>query len=139
MVDRRDVTRLSRHRHPQEGRSLSRRLPLPRRRKPLLDVIRFHHPGRTVLLSTARRIMSQEGVGYTQRIRATGRFWMAATVLTLVLAALMVRAMAANQAGGSGPPGSFTGQVVSASGALVVGGAASNPGHPVVGATLHLV
>jgi hypothetical protein len=28
---------------------------------------------------------------------------------------------------------------VSASGALVVGGAATNPGHPVVGATIHLV
>jgi hypothetical protein len=35
--------------------------------------------------------------------------------------------------------GQFTGQVVSASGALVPGGAATNPGHPVAGATIHLV
>ena len=33
----------------------------------------------------------------------------------------------------------FSGQVLSASGALVVGGEATNPGHPVVGATVHLV
>ncbi|HET9363067.1 MAG TPA: hypothetical protein VFO58_25130, partial [Vicinamibacterales bacterium] len=66
------------------------------------------------------------------------RFWMAASALTVVLATLLVRATAANQAG-SGTPGSFTGQVVSAAGALVVGGAASNPGHPVAGATVHLV
>ena len=33
----------------------------------------------------------------------------------------------------------FRGQVLSASGALVVGGEATNPGHPVVGATVHLV
>ena len=33
----------------------------------------------------------------------------------------------------------FTGQVLSASGALVVGGEATNPGHLVVGATVHLV
>ncbi len=36
-------------------------------------------------------------------------------------------------------PTEFSGQVVSASGALVVGGEATNPGHPVVGATVHLV
>ena len=30
----------------------------------------------------------------------------------------------------------FSGQVLSASGALVVGGEATNPGHPVVGATV---
>ncbi len=36
-------------------------------------------------------------------------------------------------------PTEFTGQVLSASGALVVGGEATNPGHPVVGATVHLV
>ena len=33
----------------------------------------------------------------------------------------------------------FTGHVLSASGALVVGGEATNPGHPVVGATVYLV
>ena len=36
-------------------------------------------------------------------------------------------------------PAEFAGRVVSASGALVVGGEATNPGHPVVGATVHLV
>ena len=36
-------------------------------------------------------------------------------------------------------PNEFAGQVLSASGALVVGGEATNPGHPVVGATVHLV
>ena len=35
--------------------------------------------------------------------------------------------------------GPFTGQVSSASGAGVVGGPATNPGHPVTGATVHLV
>src|SRR4029450_2292473 len=75
-----------------------------------------------------------------KRIRATGRFWMAASALTVVLAALMGRARAANQAGqGSRLTSSFTGQGGSAAGGLVVGGAATNPGHPVVGATVHLV
>ena len=36
-------------------------------------------------------------------------------------------------------PAEFSGRVVSASGALVVGGEATNPGHPVVGATVHLI
>ena len=36
-------------------------------------------------------------------------------------------------------PTEFAGQVLSASGALVVGGEATDPGHPVVGATVHLV
>ena len=75
--------------------------------------------------------MTQEGVADMQRIGATGRFWMAASTLTVALAVLMVRATAANQAGpAASRSGSFTGHVVSASGALVVGGAASNPGHP---------
>ena len=74
------------------------------------------------------------------RVRSTRAFWMIASALTAVLAALMVRAAAANQDGPeSGLNGSFRGQVLSASGALVVGGPASNPGHPVVGATVHLV
>ena len=37
------------------------------------------------------------------------------------------------------PSGQFGGQVLSAAGALSVGGAATNPGHPVSGATVHLV
>src|SRR6188768_2403812 len=90
-------------------------------------------------MSRARRIMTQEEADM-QRIGATGRFWMAASTLTVALAVLMVRATAANQAGpAASRSGSFTGQVVSASGALTVGGAATNPGHPVVGATVHLV
>ena len=75
-----------------------------------------------------------------QRIRSTRRFWMAASVLTVVLAALMARATAAGQAGPAASRiGSFTGQVISASGAVAVGGTGSNPGHPVVSATVHLV
>ena len=75
-----------------------------------------------------------------QRIRSTRRFWMAASVLTVALAALMARATAAGQAGPAASRiGSFTGQVVSASGAVAVGGTGSNPGHPVVSATVHLV
>ena len=36
-------------------------------------------------------------------------------------------------------PSSFSGKVLSAAGAVVVGGDASNPGHPVVAATVYLV
>ncbi len=36
-------------------------------------------------------------------------------------------------------PGQFSGQVVSASGAIAVGGPATNPGHPVANATVYLV
>jgi predicted CXXCH cytochrome family protein len=65
---------------------------------------------------------------------------MAAAVLTVVLAGLMARATAADQAGPAASRiGSFTGQVMSASGALTVGGPGSNPGHPVVSATVYLV
>ena len=52
----------------------------------------------------------------------------------LVITGLMLSATAAtNQAN------EFAGQVLSASGAVVVGGEATNPGHPVAGATVHLV
>jgi predicted CXXCH cytochrome family protein len=62
-----------------------------------------------------------------QKIRATGRFWMAASVLAVILATLMARGTAADQAGSAVSGSSaFTGQVVSAD-------------HPVVGATVHLV
>jgi hypothetical protein len=67
--------------------------------------------------------------------RVTGRFWLAASLLTVLLTAqVMMRATAA-----ASQAGAFTGQVVSASGAVVVGGPAINPGHPVAGATVHLV
>ena len=52
----------------------------------------------------------------------------------MVITGLMLSATAAtNQAN------EFAGQVLSASGAVVVGGEATNPGHPVAGATVHLV
>ena len=64
-------------------------------------------------------------------------FGLAASLLTVMLitGAMLPAAGAANQAAGS----AFAGQAVSASGAVSVGGAANNPGHPVVGATVHLV
>ena len=70
------------------------------------------------------------------------RFWLAVSLLSAVLVAQVI-------VGGTTVPSQslqettegrrFTGRVVSASGAVVVGGAASNPGHPVAGATVHLV
>lgn len=76
-----------------------------------------------------------------QQISAARGFWVAASLLALTPAALVLRAAAApgqtNQAKSRTRP--FTGQVLSASGALVVGGAATNSGHPVAGATIHLV
>jgi len=57
---------------------------------------------------------------------------LAASLLTvMVITGLMLPATT--------QPNEFTGQVLSASGALLVGGEATNPGHPVVGATVHLV
>jgi hypothetical protein len=59
-------------------------------------------------------------------------FGLAASLLTVaVIAGLMLAA--------TDQPTEFSGQVVSASGAMVVGGEATNPGHPVVGATVYLV
>jgi predicted CXXCH cytochrome family protein len=85
-------------------------------------------------------MMIRESVADIQRIRASRRFWMGASVLTVILATLIAQITAANQtrpvANRFGP---ITGTVVSSSGALVVGGAATNPGHQVVGATVHLV
>ena len=64
-------------------------------------------------------------------------FGLAVSLLTVMLitGAMLPAAGAANQAARS----AFAGQVVSASGAASVGGAATNPGHPVAGATVHLV
>jgi hypothetical protein len=72
-----------------------------------------------------------------RRHRATTVFTLAASLLTVLLIAgsMFSTVGAANQASGR----AFAGQVVSASGALSVGGAPTNPGHPVVGATVHLV
>ncbi len=76
-----------------------------------------------------------------QQNSAKKRFWLAASFLTAILMAGLLRAATApNQAAqASSQRGRFTGQVLSASGAVVVGGAATNPGHPVPGATVHLV
>ncbi len=64
-------------------------------------------------------------------------FGLAASLLTvlLIIGSMLPAAGAASQAAGR----AFAGQVVSASGAMVVGGAATNPGHPVAGATVHLI
>ena len=60
---------------------------------------------------------------------------LAASLLTVtVITAPMLPATAATQQADE-----FAGRVVSAPGAFVVGGAATNPGHPVAGATVHLV
>ena len=57
------------------------------------------------------------------------------------MAELMARATAATSQADrtTSQTRQFTGQVLSASGASVVGRAAADPGHPVAGATIHLV
>ena len=64
--------------------------------------------------------------------RAVKLFGLAVSLPTMMLIAGLLLA-ATDQ------PAEFSGRVVSASGALVVGGEATNPGHPVVGATVHLI
>ena len=75
-----------------------------------------------------------------RQIGATRRFWIAASLLTAILAALMLQATAAtNQSDQpTRPGGRFTGRVLSASG-VSDAGAGANAGHPVAGATIHLV
>ena len=70
-----------------------------------------------------------------QQRRGMNLFSLAVSLLAvMVITGLMLSATAAtNQAN------EFAGQVLSASGAVVVGGEATNPGHPVAGATVHLV
>ena len=70
------------------------------------------------------------------------RFWLAVSLLSVVLLAQFVRATSARVAPlqiTAGGARQFAGRVISASGAIVVGGAATNAGHPVTGATVHLV
>jgi predicted CXXCH cytochrome family protein len=76
-----------------------------------------------------------------RQLNATARFWLAGSLLTLVLTALMLRAASASQQSdpGASPSRSFTGRVVSAAGTLVAGRAATNPGDHVAGALVHLV
>jgi hypothetical protein len=74
------------------------------------------------------------------RVRAG--FWLASSLLTLTLVAeVILQAMPATARANQviSQAGQFDGRVVSASGALVVGGENANPGHPVVGARIHLV
>lgn len=76
-----------------------------------------------------------------QQKRTTRRFWLAVSLLSaILLAEVILRGTAASWAiQTTSQAGQFTGQVLSASGAVVVGGAAANPGHPVAGAAIHLV
>jgi hypothetical protein len=72
----------------------------------------------------------------------TQRFWLAVSLLGVVLLAQVILGGTAVPTGSlqqGTAAGRFTGRVVSASGATVVGGAATSPGHPVAGATVHLV
>ena len=64
-------------------------------------------------------------------------FWLAVSLLTVMLLAGLMIPVAGAPAQAART--AFTGQVVSASGAVVVGGAVANPGHPVPGATVYLV
>ncbi|MGE3959296.1 MAG: cytochrome c3 family protein [Vicinamibacterales bacterium] len=70
------------------------------------------------------------------------RSWTKALVTLVVVWAVGVT-VATQTSRGPRPPtrqaGQFRGQVVSASGALAVGGPATNPGHPVANATVYLV
>ncbi|HTG72762.1 MAG TPA: hypothetical protein VMB70_03295, partial [Terriglobia bacterium] len=73
---------------------------------------------------------------------STGRsvgFALSLIAATLV-AGIMLRGTSVSQtAPAVGQRTPFTGRVLSASGPLVVGGETTQPGHPVVGATVHLV
>ncbi len=70
------------------------------------------------------------------------RSWTKALLALVVVWAVGVTA-ATQTSRGPRPPtrqaGQFRGQVVSASGAMAVGGPATNPGHPVANATVYLV
>jgi hypothetical protein len=77
-----------------------------------------------------------------QQKRITRRFWFASSLLSgLLVAQVMFRTVPAGDGvlQAASQNGQFSGRVVSASGAMVPGGAAVNPGHPVVGAKVHLV
>ena len=74
--------------------------------------------------------------------RSARRFWvLASPFAALLTAGIILRATPeARQARPTtASAGRFTGRVVSASGLLAVGGTAVDPGHPVAGATVHLV
>ena len=87
------------------------------------------------MILAARAKLLVESEREMQEHRGINLFCLAVSLLTvMVITGLMLSATAAtNQVN------EFTGQVLSASGALVVGGEPTNPGHPVAGATVHLV
>jgi hypothetical protein len=77
-----------------------------------------------------------------QQNRVRTGFWLAAPLLTVTLVAeVILQAMPAATRADQviSNPRQFAGQVLSAAGALVVGGERLNPGHPVAGARVHLV
>ena len=74
--------------------------------------------------------MQQKGV--------TRCFWLAVSLLTVMLAGVILRATAPPTAQVAIQASQFTGRVLSASSAAGAG-AAANPGHAVTGATIHLV
>jgi hypothetical protein len=77
-----------------------------------------------------------------QQNRVRTGFWLAASLLTVTLVAeVILHAMPAASRADQviSNTRQFAGQVLSASGALVVGGQGVNPGHPVAGARVHLV
>jgi hypothetical protein len=71
--------------------------------------------------------------------RTTGRWWLATWVVSMTLAAVVLRAIAATgqNASATSPHRPFTGRVVSASGGSA--GATVNPSRAVAGASVHLV
>jgi predicted CXXCH cytochrome family protein len=77
-----------------------------------------------------------------QQNRATRRFWLAASMLSLVLLGALVLRAAPAASQGNGPiaqSSSFRGVVVSAAGASTPGAPSLGSGHAVIGATVHLV
>jgi hypothetical protein len=73
-----------------------------------------------------------------QQKRVTRCFWLAVSLLTVMLAGVILRATAPPPAPLAIQASQFTGRVLSASSATVAG-ATANSGHPVPGATIHLV
>ena len=74
-----------------------------------------------------------------QQKRVTRCFWLAVSLLTVMLAGVILRATAPPTAQAAIQASQFTGRVLSASSAVAGAAAAANPGHPVPGATIYLV
>jgi hypothetical protein len=73
--------------------------------------------------------------------RTTRRLWDGTLVVSsIVITILLIHsAVATSQVQQAVPSGQFRGKVLSSAGAFNVGGPSTNPGHPVVGATVYLV